>query len=206
MEHSFLSSLVDWMSVILSNYGLFAVYLGTLLFGENGALAAFMLSAQDFVSPQGALLFAFMGSLSADVFWFFIARKLFRKSYEKRLLNKPLDKHGTFLLRMADKHTFLFLTFIKFLVGMRLFLTVYILLKKRISFLRYLFLNIIGTILFMGVLFPVGWLLGKGVTVAFSLGKGIMSFFTLIIIIIILVNFLLRLVTFIITKYSRKIN
>jgi membrane protein DedA with SNARE-associated domain len=109
-----------------------------------------------------------------------------------------------FLLRVAENHTFLFFTFIKFLVGMRLILTIYILLKKRIPFAQYLFMNILGTFLFVGALFPMGWFLGKGISSAFSFEKGITSLISVIIVAMFLVSVLPRVANFLIGRYMKK--
>lgn len=68
-------------------------------------------------------------------------------------------------------------------MGVRLILTLYILTKKRIPFLTYLSLTFIGNIIFISVLFPIGWFLGRGIVEAFSLGKNFSSLGTLFILI-----------------------
>lgn len=202
-----MTNLADLMASLLVSYGHLVVYFGAFFLGENGILAAFMLSFQGYLSPQTVFIYAVLGSLSADIFWYFTTTVFLKRFYEKKLVKQETSsEQKMFLFKIAEKHIFLFLTFIKFLVGMRLFFTIYILLKKHISFWKYLLINVIGTILFVSVLFPLGWLLGKGVSSALSLEKGIAGLLSVVIVIMILANLLPRLFTFIVTKYLKKID
>nr|AEQ20527.1 DedA membrane associated protein [uncultured bacterium CSLC2] len=202
MGADYLSYFVGWITTILSTYGLVAVYLATFLFGENGILAAFILAAQGYLSPESVFVYALLGSLSADVFWFWVSR-VFKSSYEKRFPRTAPEVTSPFLLRMADKHTFLFLTFIKFLFGMRIFFTLYILLKKHISFTRYLLINVVGTVLFIGVLFPIGWFLGKGLESAFLFEKGFRGVLSTLVVVLILAHAVPRIVLWLSKRRAR---
>ncbi|MDO8520589.1 MAG: hypothetical protein Q7S52_00575 [bacterium] len=204
MEQGILAGVAEQMLSMIQSHGSSMVYFGVFLLGENGALAAFMLAAQEQLTPQTAFLYAVLGSLSADIFWYWTSVKVLKRFFEKKFLQQEASEQKIFLLKMADQHTFVFLTFIKFLVGMRLFLTVYILLKKQISFARYLLINVVGTVLFIGVLFPAGWFLGKGISAAFTLERGITGLFSVIIVATILFNLLSRIFAFFVGKYVKK--
>jgi len=207
VEYSFLTGVADGMVSMLGSYEPLVVYLSVFLLGENGVLAASMLSSQGYLSPQTVFLYAALGSLSADVFWYVIIMTVLKRIRGGRILKQETtNERKKFVLTMAERHTFLFLTFIKFLIGMRLFLTTYILLKKHIPFVRYLLINAIGTILFIGVLFPLGWLLGKGVASALALERGVVGLVSTVVIVIILANLLPRLFAFIIARYSKTVD
>ena len=205
MEYSFLTNLADGMMSLLGSYEPLVAYLSVFLLGENGVLAASILSSQGYLSPQTVFLYAALGSLSADIFWYSVIVFGLKRTYEKRFLKEKQSEEKMFVLKIAERHTFLFLTFIKFLIGMRLFLTIYILLKKHIPFMKYLLINCIGTVLFIGVLFPLGWLLGEGVSSALSLERGAVGLVSAAVVVIILANLLPRLFTFIIARYSKKV-
>ena len=206
VEYGFLTNVADGMMALLGSYEPLVVYLSVFFLGENGVLAASMLSSQGYLLPPTVLLYAALGSLSADIFWYVITVSVLKRMYEKKSLKKEtISEQKMFLLKVAEKHTFLFLTFIKFLIGMRLFLTIYILLKKHIPFTKYLLINCIGTVLFIGVLFPLGWLLGKGVSSALSVERGVVGVVSVVVVVIIIANFLPRLLAFIIARYSKKI-
>lgn len=193
-----------WLQIALISYGAITIFVATFLFGENGALAGFMFAAGGYISPAAAFGYAFLGSLSADIFWYFVSSTVFRKVYERRIRNSPQTGPKMMLTRLAEEHTFFLLTFIKFLAGMRLFLTIYIILRKRIPFSTYLFFNAIGTVFFMGVLFPVGWFLGKGFSGLFFIQKGITSLLLVMVVVIIFSQLIPRAVAFIIARMSQR--
>ncbi len=195
--------LASTLAHFLERWGVLSVWLIVFLSGENGILASFAVAAQGFIAPIPTFLLAFLGSLSADIFWFLVGR--YSHSYRARHLADEEKTSDTLpLLRLLRTHTFLFMTFMKFLVGMRLFLTLYVARKLPISFKRYLVLNTIGTGVFVVALFPVGWWLGKGVSNALDIEHRITSVFTVIVLVLLIGQLLPLLVRFAIHRFSRK--
>lgn len=168
-----------------SLFGAIGAWIAVFSFGENGAVAVFALASQDLMAPVPTFLWAALGSFSADVFWYGVAKIRFRRARDLPISEKkhplPMDVVDRFL----KTHPFTTMICIKFLMGMRIFLTLYISHKSFFTFRRYLFLNALGTLVFMGVLFPIGWLLGKGIITTDSPLHTITSLFTLIIVIMI---------------------
>lgn len=185
MGDNLISSVMNIMQLLLSTYGAITVWLGVFLSGETGILAASALSAQGHINPWTVVIWAFLGSLSSDVFWYWMIEKNIKKR-DKKYFQKPASpKAEALIIRFADRNTLFVLTFIKFLVGMRLFLTFYIVLKKHIPFRTYLLLNSLGTMFFIAVLFPTGWLLGKGISSVFSLERGLSGIISVVVIVFI---------------------
>lgn len=204
MDYEFIQNIGTWLQVVLVSYGAVAIFVATFLFGESGAIAGFILSASGQVSPVAVFACAFAGSLSADIFWYFVSSTVLRNVYERKIREASSEGSKMILTRLADDHTFLLLTFIKFLVGMRLFLTIYIILRKRIPFHTYLFFNSIGTLFFISVLFPVGWYLGKGISGLLFIEQGITTVLLTIVGVVMVVQLAPRAVAMVVVRATRR--
>lgn len=144
---------------------MFGLFIGAFLLGENIILIAFLLSAQGYLEPSSTIIICFLGSLSADLFWYFFGN-IFLPDYKvlKFLENDKFygNRFINLLLRQNQLVTF---TFIKFLVGIRLILTLGFVLIKKVSFFRYLLLCIISNSIFIIVLYGFTFLAKKGIAV-----------------------------------------
>lgn len=206
MDHSIITTLIQSLEVLLADYGQFTVGLSVFFLGENAALAVFALSAKGLIDPRVAFVWAFLGSFASDIFWFLIAEYVFKKYYERKIKEAKQDKSNRFLMRLIDKHFFITLVIIKFLVGMRLILTLYIVLKNKIPFITKAALNIIATALFMAVLFPIGWHLGLGSSDSLSIEQNLVQVVTIVVGSIIVLHLLSKLVSKSIMWYYKKKN
>lgn len=182
-------SFIQFLQEMLQNHGALVALVATFLSGENAALALFALSAQGYITPLKAIVFVFCGSMLADIFWFFVTEYILRPYYEKKggvsLALRPKNKTEEKVLHLIDHHFFWMLIFIKFLIGMRLVLTIYIVLKNKIPFYKKVAYDAVGTLIFLAVLFPIGFLFGKGVSSIFSYTENIMNIISLIVFIIV---------------------
>jgi membrane protein DedA with SNARE-associated domain len=206
MEDTFVFSVMDILQISSSVYGAVAVWLGVFLLGETGILAAFALSAQGHISPQVVAMWAFLGSLSADVFWYWMIEKIIKKPNKKYFQKLSSTKTEAIIVRLTDSYTFFILTFIKFLIGIRLFLTFYIVLKKHIPFRTYLSLNSLGTVFFIAALFPVGWFLGKGVSSVLFLERGLLSIVSVVVLTLLFSQILRRVLAFVLLLMSKRVD
>lgn len=183
MEH------IEWMLKTLKHalevHEAMAVIVGTFFLGESAMLASFALSAQGFINPLKAIVYVFIGSMAADIFWFFMTEYVFRPHYEsylvKRLKKAEDNENERFIMRLIDKHFFWTLIFIKFLMGMRLILTIYIVLKNRIPFYQKVAIDAVGTVLYLAVIFPAGWFLGKGISSVLAVEQGFIAVISIIV-------------------------
>jgi membrane protein DedA with SNARE-associated domain len=203
MDHTTIVWTIDVIQSLLTHCGVLIVIVGVFLLGENAALAAFALSAKGFIDPVTAFICAFIGSLASDIFWFFITKYVLRKHYEKRLEKESHKRKNRLLIHLAEKHFFWTLIFIKFLIGMRLILTLYIVLKNKIPFSQKVVLDSIGTVLFMSALFPVGWYLGKGVSKVLATEQNILYALTAVVGVIIALHLIPELILYIMRRFDK---
>lgn len=191
---------IQFLDEMLVSHGELTSLIGTFLLGENAAIAIFALSAQGYIHPVNALIFVFFGSMLADIFWFFMTEYVIRHHYEKRITKSMQSDDKRFIISLVDKHFFWVLIFIKFLMGMRLVLTIYIVLKNRIPFFQKVLIDAVGTVLFLAVLFPIGWLFGKGVSSALSLEQNILTILSAVVFIILFVSLAPKIFIFVLKK------
>lgn len=166
-----ITGLIQSLQEPLAHHGELIVAVSVLMFGENAALAIFALAAKGYIDPVTAFIWACIGSLASDIFWFFVTEHILRKRFGKYFETK--EKTSRLFMHLTENYFFWTLIFIKFLAGIRLMLTIYIVIKNRIPFSTKVILDAIGTVIFMSVLFPIGWYLGKGVSSALSIQQNI---------------------------------
>lgn len=146
----------------IANHWLVSTYFGTMIFNENAILAAFSLSINGSIGQYiGIALAAIAGTLTNDLVIFAVTRHWI-KYFSKEKVNKK--EASTIFEKIFFRNIFLSLLFIKFVFGMRIILTVYIIAKKELSFKKYLRYNLCGISLYVFVLGVIGWLIGKGVS------------------------------------------
>lgn len=147
---------------LLTQYHLPGVFVGAFLFGETVILTAAYLAAQLNWSVPILCIVAFGGTLLADVTWFLFGKYLLRKSnYEERYKEK-YEKLAHTLRHVSKTRPFLALLYIKFLYGTRVLTILYVAWKK-VTLQQFLIYDSLGTIIWLCVLIPIGWLAGKGV-------------------------------------------
>lgn len=197
---NFLNSLLQSDFVFVSA---FAVWLSTFSLGENGALIAFTLSLQGFIDPLVALSFVFLGSLSADMFWYIMTTSAIRPWYERKFKKPKASKEsvGTFV-HIAERHPYFVLVIIKFLVGIRLFLTIYILTKNRIGLGAYLICNVLANILFTGTVYLLAFSFYKGAEHVLTTEHTITTIASMVFVVGIGGNLLIRLLSALVVKVT----
>lgn len=77
-------------------------------------------------------------------------------------------------------------------------------LKNKIPFYKKMFIDSIGTALFMGILFPIGWYLGKGATEARSLEQKMGQILTVVIMLFIVTHLTFRVTMVIVDKREQR--
>ncbi|QQR64574.1 hypothetical protein IPH92_03360 [Candidatus Kaiserbacteria bacterium] len=195
MLEAILSQTEIYLQSDIALVSLFVIWLITFLTGENGALLALVLAFQGYLPIQDAILFSFLGSLSADIFWYGMTVSTIRPWIEKKFKKKfpkKVEAEQRSFFALADTHPYIVLVFIKFLVGIRLFLTVYIISKKNIPFIRYVIVNVFANILFIAGLTLLAWFFSESTEYAFKTEQTITHLFTLIVVVSIGGNIVLR--------------
>lgn len=183
-----------------------AVFLATFFAGENGALFSILLALQGFIPMTDAIVFSFLGSLSADLFWYAITVSTIRPWVDRRLQKRMSEGKNEQkpLFSIADRYPYTILVFIKFLVGIRLILTIYVVAKKRIHLSLYLICNILANILFIGVLFVLAWFLNEGTDYALHAEKNITRLIATVMAVGIGANILLRVFEHVVLNFLKK--
>lgn len=142
----------------MNDHWMLSTYLGTMIFNENAILTAFSLSGVD--RYWSIALMAGAGTITNDLILYLLGHFWFGRFI------KMDDDQGkiarTFFERVFLRNTFLSLVFMKFFFGMRTFLTVYLVAKKKIPFRTYFIYNLCGIFLYVSVLSLCGWLIGAG--------------------------------------------
>lgn len=141
---------------LLITYQLPAIFLGSVIFGETIVLAAAFLAGHGWWSVYAVFFITFAGTMFSDSLWFYLGRKLSRKSHEWEERQEKYRKLLAFLERMTSRRAFLALLFIKFLYGTRI-ITIMYLSIHRLRFRTFFLFNAIGTFLWLLVMVTIGW-------------------------------------------------
>lgn len=195
-----------WLYSDISMMSAFAIWFVTFIAGENGGLLSVILAFHGYFGFFEALFFTFLGSLSADVFWYFATTKmiipLHQKWFKKKLEKSKVSQNKSFL-KAVDRHPYLFLVFIKFLVGVRLLLTIYIVIQHRISFRAYLICNVIANTLFVAGIYTLAWFFSESMEYAFQAGEHITGILTTVFVITVGGNILFHLFRYLVFRSLR---
>lgn len=191
---TFLTQLIQ--EGVQSEYWYTVVFLGTFLLGENMILATSIVAAtQPYIFPS-TFAIELLATLSADIFWYLMAVHVVAKTRFNNLFEKINAYTEKTPWHIASSPVLLLLI-IKFLVGVRILLLVSIVLKTKLSFIEFLFLNTLGVILFVTVINGIGWLIGSGIH------PSAYHIFTAIVLSIITLSLLLHLLSWTIFKRQK---
>jgi membrane protein DedA with SNARE-associated domain len=136
------------------------VFVGTFFLGESVVLAASALAAQGSWTAAAVAGWAFAGTLASDTIWFRTARLgLDRWSDGERA--ERLARATARLDRLVGEHPHRALTFIKFVYGTRIASIAYMA-TRNVPTRRFIAFDAIGTCLWLAVMIPIGWAIGRG--------------------------------------------
>ena len=147
---------------MLIAYQKWAIFLGSFLFAESVVFTASFLSAQGFWPPLAVFWFALLGTVLSDLFWYFGGMYFLKITHQWSLFQNGYNKLSAFVDKITKHKPFLVLIFIKFLYGTRFLILIYIS-TRGVKLKTFLFYDIFGTLLWLYVIIPIGWLAGKGV-------------------------------------------
>ncbi len=138
------------------------LFFGAFLFSEAFILPSFFLSGQGFWPPQTVILLTFLGSISADVFWYFFGVKFIVPRTNPKSKNKILNESTKFIDKVTKKKPYRYLLIDKIIYIPRFIIIPYMAYRK-VPFSKLIKYDSTGTVIWFLILFPVGWLAGKGV-------------------------------------------
>lgn len=147
---------------ILYAYGFPALFLGGFFFGETVIIPAAFLAGQNILSTPEVFWLAFLGTVCADVLWFFTGPFIWKFAHRFETISKRSEAILKRLDELYANQPFRALLFSKFIYGTR-FLTVVYLSLERVSALRFLVMNFFSTLLWLVTIVAIGWLAGKSI-------------------------------------------
>ncbi|MBU3907057.1 MAG: hypothetical protein KKA64_02280 [Nanoarchaeota archaeon] len=141
------------------------------------------------------VLFGCLGMITADSFWFLITRsRLFYKFKNAKKIThhyKELEKN---IERISSGKDSLIIFISKIMIGTRILLIIY-LSGRKISFSRYLLLDIIPNLIWATCLAGIGLLLAMGFSSVLTIFKNIQLAITLIIVSILIIYLIQKWIT-----------
>lgn len=137
-----------------------AIFFSSMIFGDAVIMTAAFLSGQGIWSPITVFILTFFGTLVADIFWFFLGRKSLTKFHKWEAYRKKSEKILAVIEKIAGSRPLLFLFITKFLYGTRIITIVYVSLRN-INFFKFIAVDSFGTLLWLFVIVPVSWFIGK---------------------------------------------
>lgn len=147
---------------LLSSYHIPATFVGAFFFGESVIITAAYLTAQLHWSVALVVLAAFLGTVVSDTIWFFVGRLLERRLSRTERFGRQRERIASLLKTLTGTRPALALLFIKFLYGSRIAMIFY-LAARQVSLPAFLFFNAIGTLIWLAVIFPLGYIASEGI-------------------------------------------
>lgn len=166
----------------LGAYGAPVIFLSVVFFGETAIFISLLLALQGVLSLPVVFLCGALGTLCADIFWFVVGRFFPQRAISGTLKRIVLDPVHSFLERITKDRIFLSILFLKFFIGARLAIILY-LARKPITFVRFLLYDTLGTLIYMILLTALATILGhfiKTVVPSFHIITSIATGFLLI--------------------------
>lgn len=175
----------------VADHWMLSTYLSVMVVNESAIIAAFSLVSDiEPVRIAGLALASVAGALTNDIILYGIAR------YGSERFFKSVTTEGagseSFFERVFLGNIFLTLLCIKFLFGIRLFLTVYLIAKKRIPFGRFVAYDVCGILLYVGVIGSLGLLVGRGDTGVESMYEEVIRIVTALSILLLIAHLISR--------------
>lgn len=147
----------------IADHWMLSTYFGVVVLNEGAILASFsLLGGSGTERYIGVAAASVAGALTNDLILYVMARYGLKRFSSGDNADKSADAE-TIFQKIFLRNAFLSLLFIKFLFGFRIALTLYLVVKRRLPFLRYVAYDLLGIVLYVSVLGLVGWLIGKGI-------------------------------------------
>ncbi len=154
--------MLEILLTYVGQHWLLSTYFSVMVLNESAILAAFALSADQGMSRIGGVaLAALAGSFTNDIILYVLARYGLSR-FSVRSESEDAPREEAVFERLFLKNIFLSLLFIKFLFGVRILLTIYLVVKKQIPFRLFALYDLAGVLLYILVVGSVGVLVGSG--------------------------------------------
>lgn len=154
------------LTALLTAYQIPSVFVGALFFGDSVILTSSYVAGHLSWSPIPIFLAALLGTIVSDTVWFFFGARLLTRFSDSRFLKNEREKMSGFVQRLVGERPLAALIMVKFLYGSRIAMILYVA-SRGMSFATFSFFNAIGTIVWLVVFIPLGYLAGKGIGASF---------------------------------------
>ena len=162
-----LDSLSGALTATLGQYGIIAIFVSVLFLGETAIFIAILLTQQGVLNLDEVFVFALLATLCADVFWFIFSRYFPQRiipAFLKKFLISPVN---SFFGLITKDRIFLSIFFLKFFIGARLIIILY-LAHRPITFMRFLLYDALGSLMYMVLITGVGVVFGNLISKSLS--------------------------------------
>lgn len=147
---------------ILYAYEFPALFFGGFFFGETVIIPAAFLAGQDILSLTEVFWVTYLGTIIADTLWFFAGPPLFRFAHRFEWIAKRSESVLMKVETLYANQPFRALLVSKFVYGTRILTIIYLSFRK-ISAVRFLVVNLLGTFVWLLAIVAIGWLAGKSI-------------------------------------------
>lgn len=147
------------IELLIENYGLPAIFLGTAFEGETAAFLAGVIAHRGLLTYWAASMAASAGSFAGDQMWFFAGRYAAQWSFVRRLMETPALARVTHLL---EKYPTGFIFAFRFLVGLRTISPI-VIGTTRISTQKFLVINLLAALVWGQLFTALGYAFGHGI-------------------------------------------
>jgi membrane protein DedA with SNARE-associated domain len=147
---------------IFLSYPFSLSFLGSFFLGEEIILALSYLSAQNFVPFWTIFTAAYLGTISSNIAWFFIAKtRAADKILNLKYFSKGYKKIVYIFEESIKYNIFLSLLILRFAYGSRI-ITIFYLSREKFSLKKYIFYDFIISLIWLMAITSIGWFAGKG--------------------------------------------
>ena len=176
--------LTENILLIFISYPIIITLLAAFLGGEVALLFLAVLSGQGVMSLGIVVVFFFIGTTITDfVFFNFAKSSLVKRFLKKKLINKWYRKISSVLGKFR-KNIFMVLLITKFLHGTRYISLIYFG-NEKVKKSKFLIYDFFVTVIWISILFPIGWFAGKGISLYVDIFKNFQLALTLVVVVVI---------------------
>lgn len=186
------------------NYTPIISFFGAIIGGEETLILLSILASHGHLNIGYVFLFFYLGILVSDLIWYFIGNSsIFKRIIKLKWISKIYYKWGKILNKSTKNNNFNALLFTKFLYGLRL-ATIMYLARERMKIKSFIYYSIIVNFIWVLTITTIGWLTGKGISIATSITDNLILYLTLIGIALFGFSLIIRLVSEIMKKWLIK--
>lgn len=149
---------------LISNYGLFAVFLGGILEGETVFVLAAIAAQHGVLSLSSVFVVGAAGAFLGDQAWFLLARRRAKLRVLDRLMETSRMQRA---LDIIERHPTIFVLSFRFIYGLRTVGAVACGLS-RIPATHFVLLNLAAALLWTALVLALGYLFGHAMEAAFG--------------------------------------